>query len=106
MNVVDQFLARHGLNSGDSDFAQLRQLSAAFAFLPYENVTKILKASRSGSAAGGIRGCEEVLQDHLRWNTGGTCFSLCNALQNILKHSGFDSFIAMADMRYGNDIHC
>ena len=88
------------------DLAGLHRLSSAFALLPYENVTKILKSARASESAGGLRFCDEVLQDHLRWNTGGTCFSLCNALQNILEHSGYDSFIAMADMHYGADIHC
>jgi arylamine N-acetyltransferase len=53
-----------------------------------------------------LRGTEEVLQEHLQWNTGGTCFSLCNALASILENCGFHAFIAMADMHYGANIHC
>lgn len=53
-----------------------------------------------------MRQAGEVLEDHLRWNTGGTCFSLCNTLHNLLSELGYYSFIAMADMHYGHNIHC
>lgn len=84
----------------------MHQLSRAFAFLPYENVTKILKQTRSSDSRGKLRMEEEVIEDHLQWNTGGTCFSLCNALLKMLQASGFNAWIAMGDMHYGENIHC
>ena len=107
MNLsVDRFFERYDLTQRKADLRFLAELAKAYSKLPYENVTKILKDTRSSSAQEKLRRTDELLEDHLRWNTGGTCFSLCNALQDILQHCGFDSFIAMADMHYGKNIHC
>jgi len=103
---MERFWDRYALPQGTTDLRFLGQLAGAYSKLPYENVTKILKDTRSSSSHQKLRRTEEVLEDHLRWNTGGTCFSLCNALQDILRHCGFDAFIAMADMHYGTNIHC
>jgi arylamine N-acetyltransferase len=89
-----------------ADLDLLKLIAAAFSHLPYENVTKILKHSRSMDSQLQLRRTGEVLEDHLRWNTGGTCFSLCNALLEVLKQNEFDAFIAMGDMHYGTNIHC
>jgi arylamine N-acetyltransferase len=105
-STFSQFRERYSLNDSAIDFAQLKNIAEAFACLPYENITKILKDANSTSVRGKLRKEEEVIEDHLRWNTGGTCFSLCNALNAILKNSGFDPFIAMGDMHYGDNIHC
>lgn len=106
MSGIAQFLERYCVQPETRDLAALKQLAAAFAFLPYENVTKILKQVRSCSPDAKLRQPEEVIEDHLRWNTGGTCFSLCNTFLNVLRHSGYQAFIAMGDMHYGSDIHC
>jgi arylamine N-acetyltransferase len=105
-SAISNFADRYSLRLNAPDLIQLKCISAAFSHLPYENVTKILKEARSTSVDQKLRRADEVLSDHLRWNTGGTCFSLCNALLSILKNSGFEAFIAMADMHYGANIHC
>jgi arylamine N-acetyltransferase len=103
---VRRFFDRYDLSCKSPDLDFLSQLAKAYSNLPYENVTKILK-SRSGSVSEEkFRRTEEVLTDHMNWNTGGTCFSLCNALEEILTSCGFSAFIAMADMHYGENIHC
>jgi arylamine N-acetyltransferase len=103
---LERFFDRYALPESTTDLRFLTELAKAYSKLPYENVTKILKDTRSSSAQEKLRRTDELLEDHLRWNTGGTCFSLCNALQDILRHCGFDCFIAMADMHYGKNIHC
>jgi arylamine N-acetyltransferase len=103
---VGRFLDRYALSQNTAHLHFLAQIAKAYSKLPYENVTKILKDTRSSSSQEKLRRTEELLEDHLRWNTGGTCFSLCNALQDILRECGFDPFIAMADMHYGINIHC
>lgn len=103
---LGRFFDRYALPQSTADLRFLTELAKAYSKLPYENVTKILKDTRSSSTLEKLRRTDELLEDHLRWNTGGTCFSLCNALQDILQHCGFDSFIAMADMHYGRNIHC
>lgn len=104
--IIERFKDCYAVRDGDPGLPYLRTIAAAFSHLPYENVTKILKDARATQPAHKLRATEEVLQDHLRWKTGGTCFSLCNALQEILQSAGFDCFIAMADMHYGASIHC
>jgi arylamine N-acetyltransferase len=105
-SAISNFSDRYSLRLDTPDLIQLRRIGAAFSHLPYENVTKILKEAHSTSVHQKLRNTDEVLSDHLRWNTGGTCFSLCNALLSILKNSGFEAFVAMADMHYGVNIHC
>lgn len=105
-SVISKFADRYCLYRNAPDLNQLKRIGAAFSHLPYENVTKILREARSTSIDQKFRRTDEVLSDHLRWNTGGTCFSLCNALLSILQNSGFQAFIAMADMHYGTNIHC
>ena len=100
--MIDTFLSRYGFNGKPA----LGDIAAAFSNLPYENVTKIIKESRSVQSSQSLRLTEEVLSDHLRWNTGGTCFSLCNSLLDVLRGCGFLGWIAMADMHYGENIHC
>ena len=103
---VKLFFERYRIQSQQPDLLLLQSIAGGFSHLPYENVTKILKHAGASQSTAKLRLMDEVLLDHLRWNTGGTCFSLCNALQNILTASGFNSFIAMADMHYGRNIHC
>jgi arylamine N-acetyltransferase len=85
----------------------LREILAGFAHLPYENLSKIIKFNRCGeNSAQRLRLPEEVVEDHLRWRLGGTCFSLTFFLQTILLHHGFACYIVMGDMRAGRNIHC
>ena len=105
MSSIARFQERYGLMAG-SDLVHLRAIGSAFSHLPYENITKLLKEARPGGSSGKLRGAEEVLEDHLRWNTGGTCFSLCNALLALLENCGYTAHIGMADMHYGSNIHC
>ncbi len=106
MDVIQRFRERYEVVRDTVDLHQLQQVSLAYANLPYENVTKILKEVRSAGSEMKLRAPGEVLEDHLRWGTGGTCFSLCNTLREMLKQSQFDCWIAMGDMHYGENIHC
>ena len=78
--------------------------ATAFASLPYENLTKILKHDQEGGAA--RRGPEEVIGDHIRLGSGGTCFSLTAALLHILRGLGLHSEPILADRHYGENTHC
>jgi len=106
MDETSRFLELHSAQNLAPGEAALGRIARAFSALPYENVTKILKQARSNSTRASLRDAGEVFGDHLRWGTGGTCFSLCNALSKLVAGAGFDAFIAMADMHYGKDIHC
>ncbi len=103
---IERFLQRYSVSRLDTDLSLLKAIASAYKNLPYENVTKILKESGANGSMQRLRYTEELLEDHLLRRTGGTCFSLCNALQQILHHCAFEAFIGMADMHYGTNIHC
>ena len=114
------FLDMFKLNLGKANKKLLAQLSTNFAALPWENLSKyvrkhgladketqILPESLKGiEGAQMLRLSTEVLEDHSNLGTGGTCFSLTNALMKICSDLGFTAAPAMADMRYGENIHC
>ncbi len=106
LDVIHRFHQRYGVPQDNADLHQLQRVSLAYAHLPYENITKILKEVRSAGSEMKLRAPGEVLEDHLQWGTGGTCFSLCNTLRELLRQSGFNCLIAMGDMHYGENIHC
>jgi len=87
--------------------AVLQKILASFSHLPYENLSKIIKFHRHGAhEAERLRLPEEVIEEHLRFRLGGTCFSLTFFLQAILLHHGFPCYIVMGDMKAGKNIHC
>ncbi len=104
---VRLFLKTFRLTPQPPTLSFLQQLIAAFSHLPYENLSKILKFNRLGeNERERLRLPEEVFEDHLRFHTGGTCFSLTFFLQSLLLQHGFASYIIMGDMRAGQNIHC
>ncbi len=84
----------------------LNELAAAFARLPYENLTKIIKREEFGASRDARRSPQEVLSDHVRYGTGGTCFSLTSALLHLVRTLGYQAEPILADRRYGQDTHC
>jgi len=84
----------------------LSSAARAFARIPYENLSKIVKRDREGSARSAFRSPLEVLQDHLDSGAGGTCFSLTAALLHLLRALGFEAEPLLADRPYGPDTHC
>jgi arylamine N-acetyltransferase len=112
------FLDRFQLRPVRPDLKLLGEVATGFAHLPWENLTKYIKKHQAQDppelpdrlrgipGAGRLRLSEEVLDDHARLGTGGTCFSLTNALRRIATDLGFRACPAMADMRHGPNIHC
>ncbi len=104
--IGSAFLAHFGLARGAPDAALLERVARAFAQLPYENLTKIIKYCREGSSDAALREPGEVLDDHVRLGTGGTCFSLTALLLHLLRSFGYEARPVLADRRYGPDTHC
>ena len=114
------FLDLFKLNLGKPNKKLLAEISTNFAALPWENLSKYVRKhglneesvqdlpnelpELDGTQL--LRQSTEVLQDHASLGTGGTCFSLTNALMKICSDLGFEVAPAMADMRHGENIHC
>lgn len=103
---IDRFFDEAGVRGDLESTDILGRIVRRFSVLPYENITKILRFAEAGDPSSAHRSPAEVLADHFRWATGGTCFSLTNALRRILREAGFEPRIAMADMKLGPDVHC
>jgi arylamine N-acetyltransferase len=100
------FLDHAGLRPGARDMAFLRQLAHGFSQIPYENISKIIKAAGVGTAREALRLPAEVALDHIEKGFGGTCFSLTFFLEQVLRSLGFDVYKVMADMNSGRNVHC
>lgn len=103
--LLARFSRRFRLPGLRPDLPSVERLARAFATLPYENLTKIL-ASADGRARAARRDASRVLEEHIRFGTGGTCFSLTNLLTRLLSAMGVEANPILADRRYGPDTHC
>ncbi len=74
--------------------------------MPYENLTKIIKAGEGLQAGHAKRLPDTVIRDYVQHGTGGTCFSLTAACIAILDACGFGAYPLLADRHYGSDTHC
>jgi arylamine N-acetyltransferase len=104
--VWDIFSAHFRLHRDVPPLTRLRELVTAFAQLPYENLTKILKADECGSPERSRRHPAEVVADHLAYGAGGTCFSLTATLLHLVRSLGWRAEPLLADRRYGENTHC
>lgn len=104
--LFSSFSEHFALRRCSSETDQLAALVAAFARLPYENLTKIIKASESASPGEARRTPEEVFRDHLALGTGGTCFSLTATLLYLVRSMGLPAEPILADRSYGSNTHC
>jgi len=91
--LLDRVLDKWGVTRPDAPTeAALEALHAAYlAHVPFENATKLIKVGRAGTAGAAIRGPVEFWEEHLRWGSGGTCFSSAAAYQFLLRYAGFPS---------------
>jgi arylamine N-acetyltransferase len=105
-DAANLFLEHFEVDRSDPDLHLLDKLVKAFAALPYENVTKIIRFHNFSGWEERLRKPAEVVEDHVRIASGGTCFSLTETLGSMLQALGFECHYRMADMHYGIDIHC
>jgi arylamine N-acetyltransferase len=105
-DLLQRFLKHFRLPSDAAPREMLRQVAAAFARLPYENLTKIIKDDELGRAEQARRTPEEVLADHVALGAGGTCFSLTAAFLHLVRSLGWRAEPILADRWYGQNTHC
>lgn len=106
MEVLELFLRHFSINARASRDEALASVIWSFSQLPYENLTKIIKHAMEGHPEKTRRGPKEVIQDHIRFGTGGTCFSLTATLMHLLKALGWQAEPILADRPYGDNTHC
>ena len=104
--ILTRFLHRSGIGPGLDSNRLVNMVAEAFELVPYENLTKILKASSVISAASAMRHPDEVIGDYLAWGAGGTCFSLTASIVAVYDALGIEVYPVLADRRYGVDTHC
>ncbi|MCL2218763.1 MAG: hypothetical protein FWC23_02470 [Chitinispirillia bacterium] len=103
--ILRDFLGRFGIDAGDGVGALIPKVAAAFSHVPYENLTKIIKADALVNPQSAMRLPDEVIGDYLRWGTGGTCFSLTAAITAVYDALGVPAYPILADRHYGADTH-
>ncbi len=104
--LLHRFTTHFGIAAARPKRAVLADVIRAFAQLPYENLSKIIKTSRAGAGVSLRRGPTEVICEHQQWGTGGTCFSLTFTLLQLLRTLGWRAEPILADRRYGANTHC
>lgn len=83
--------------------SRLHEVAAAFSRIPWENLTKFLLKTRGRER---LRMPGEVLRGFAEAGTGGTCYSLTEALRSILTSCGWRVRPLTGHMRHGKNIHC
>lgn len=84
----------------------LAELIGHFARFPYENLSKIIRYHRYFDEPVRIRLPDAVLEEYRKFGTGGTCFSLTFFFYTLLTQSGFVCYPVLADMPWGENVHC
>lgn len=105
-DFLKAFLLRTGIDPLLDKRTLIVRVAEAFSHLPYENLTKIIKADTVVGPRSAMRYPDEVIGDWLRWGTGGTCFSLTAAIIAVYDGLGIEAHPVLADRHYGTDTHC
>ena len=101
-----RFLDFYHLKAGSPGLIYLQEILESYTYLPYENISKIIKLNRHFSGPDRIRLPDEVMEEHAEFRLGGTCFSLTFFLQTILSNQGFRCYPVLASMRNRPNTHC
>ena len=104
--LLKKFLKKFGIDPlrlGED--ALIDSVGSAFSHVPYENLTKIIKADALVNPRSAMRYPDEVIGDYLRFGSGGTCFSLTAAITAVYCALGINAYPVLADRHYGADTH-
>lgn len=102
---VQDFLQHYQISSQGPSLSFLEEILRHYSKIPYENLSKILKLNKHFHSPEHLRFPEEVIEDHIRFRLGGTCFSLTFFLYSILAHHGFIVYPIMAHMKNRPNTH-
>lgn len=104
--LLHRFCTKYGIDAMKEHNQVVTAVARAFSSVPYENLTKIIKSTDVLNTESAIRTPNEVIGDHLKWGTGGTCFSLTAAIIAVFNALGIESHPLLADRHYGPETHC
>jgi arylamine N-acetyltransferase len=104
--LLTRFLTYFRIDSRQTPRQMLTNLATAFSQLPYENLSKIVKFEQSGNVLAARQYPREIIDGHIQYGAGGTCFSLTSTLLYLVRSLGFSAEPILADRRYGPDTHC
>ncbi len=104
--VAEAFLDHFDLRPRARDRQTLEAIGAAFARLPYENLSKVLRkhdeqTEQTGGASARRRLPQRVFDEHLALGAGGTCFALTRLFSAVLTRLGYRSRVALCDTSRG-----
>ncbi len=85
---------------------ELERIANRFTLIPYENLTKIIRAAEDTSPEFLLRNPVCVLSEYRQFGAGGTCFSLTHCLKTILDKCGYRSAPRMANLGRSTNNHC
>ena len=105
MDLLTVFLKHFHIDEPRSPQQLFFDTARSFSRIPYENITKIIRRSESGGIKQARRRPEEVINEHIRWGAGGTCFSLTSALYRLARCMGLEAEYLLADRSYGQNTH-
>ncbi len=100
------FFDHFSISPDKPDRDSLRIILSHFSCIPWENLTKFLVKAQRFPPEKRLRLADTVVSEHIEKGTGGTCFSLTEALDTILSFAGYHCHPVMADMNHGRNIHC
>ncbi len=104
--LLAEYTKYFSLSISGSPRPALSKVVHAFNNIPYENLSKVVRAAGASHPNAGMEGPAEILAGHYRWGTGGTCFSLTATLLHLVRSLGFRAEPILADRFYGPDTHC
>jgi arylamine N-acetyltransferase len=103
--LLSLFCNHHKIPLAQPKRELLAQVLKSFSAIPYENLSKIIRANEELSSHL-FQTPEEVLIGHFTTGSGGTCFPLTETLTHLIQEIGFEAAPILADRRYGADTHC
>ncbi len=92
--------------SKSANLQYLEEMIGHFAKFPYENLSKIIRYHQFFDNPVRIRLPDAVFEDFRKYGTGGTCFSLTFFFYTLLTQSGYFCYPVLADMPWGENVHC
>lgn len=96
------FFEHFGISPGGRA-SDVHLVAETFGMIPWENLTKfLLKAAGENRP----RLAAEVMEGHAANGTGGTCYSLTEALGSVVSACGLSSRPLTGHMKHGRNIHC